>query len=126
MFQSFFKEVLEPAIAQAVTKAVQDTIMQQNTERIDVATAAKILGVSKKTIYRYCKEGPEETALTLECDTVMVDNIGYLCNNMDKGNEAGSFMQKLKALKIKHDWNLLIIAHTSKRSLSSPITRKDP
>lgn len=63
MLQSFFTEVLEPAIARAVTKAVQDTIAQQNTERIDVATAAKLLNVSKKTIYRYCKEGPEETRL---------------------------------------------------------------
>lgn len=67
----------------------------------------------------------EETALTLECDTVMVDNIGYLCNNMDKGSDAGTFMQKLKSLKVKHNWNLLIIAHTPKRALCSPITRND-
>ena len=63
MFQSFLSEVLEPAIARAVTKAVQETIFDQNKDRIDVATAAKILNVSKKTIYRYCKEGPEETRL---------------------------------------------------------------
>ena len=67
----------------------------------------------------------EQTAENLSCDTVMVDNIGYLCNNMDKGQDAGSFMQKLKMLKIKHDWNLLIIAHTPKRALCSPITRND-
>ena len=63
MFQSFLDEVLKPAIAQAVTKAVQDTIMKQNKDLITVAEAAKILNVSKKTIYRYCKEGPEETRL---------------------------------------------------------------
>ena len=67
----------------------------------------------------------EQTAESLGCDTIMVDNIGYLCNNMDKGADAGTFMQKLKMLKIKHDWNLLIIAHTPKRALCSPITRND-
>lgn len=62
-FQTFFDEVLKPAITQAVTKAVQETIIQNNHEQIDVATAAKILNVSKKTIYRYCQEGPEEERL---------------------------------------------------------------
>lgn len=63
MFQSFFDEVLKPAITQALTKAVQDTILKQNTDLITVAEAAKLLNVSKKTIYRYCKEGPVEGRL---------------------------------------------------------------
>lgn len=67
----------------------------------------------------------EMAALQLECDTVIVDNISYLCNNMDKGSDAGTFMQNLKQLKMKHDWSLLVIAHTPKRSLSSPITQND-
>ena len=67
----------------------------------------------------------EETALQLECDTVIVDNIGYLLSDMEKGVDAGQFMQKLKQLKNKHNWNLLIIAHTPKRALYSPITRND-
>jgi len=67
----------------------------------------------------------EQTALAYDCDVVMVDNIGYLCNNMDKGADAGQFMQNLKLLKFKHGWSLLIVAHTPKRSLSSPITQND-
>ena len=67
----------------------------------------------------------EDTALQLGCDTIMVDNIGYLCNNMEKGSDAGTFMQKLMQLKHKYNWNLLIIAHTPKRALCSPITRND-
>lgn len=67
----------------------------------------------------------EQTAMAYNCDVVMVDNIGYLCNNMDKGSDAGSFMQNLKLLKFKHGWSLLIVAHTPKRSLSSPITQND-
>lgn len=54
MLQSFFDEVLKPAITQAVTKAVKETIIQQNHEQIDVKEAARILNMSKKTIYRYC------------------------------------------------------------------------
>ena len=34
MLQSFFDEVLKPAITQAVTKAVKETIIQQNHEQI--------------------------------------------------------------------------------------------
>lgn len=67
----------------------------------------------------------EATALEMECDTIMVDNIGYLLSDMEKGVDAGQFMQKLKQLKNKHNWNLLIIAHTPKRALYSPITRND-
>lgn len=63
MFQSFFDEVLKPAITQAVTKAVKDTMLSHNKDLITVAEAAKILKVSKKTIYRYMKEGPVEDRL---------------------------------------------------------------
>ena len=63
MFQSFFDEVLKPAITQAVTKAVKETMMQRDEEQIDVKEAARILNVSKKTIYRYCQEGPVEERL---------------------------------------------------------------
>ena len=41
MFQTFFDEVLKPAITHAVTKAVQEIIIQNNHEQIDVATAAR-------------------------------------------------------------------------------------
>ena len=63
MFQSFFDEVLEPAITRAVTKAVKDTMLQQNTEMIDVKEAARILNVSTRTIFRYCDTGKPETRL---------------------------------------------------------------
>ena len=56
---------------------------------------------------------------------IIIDNLTYLCNSSDKGVDAGLFMMKLMALKKKHRWSLLIIAHTPKRSLSSPITQND-
>ena len=67
----------------------------------------------------------EDAMLSTGCKTGIVDNIGYLCNNTDKGVDAGQFMMNLLALKRKYGWSLLIIAHTPKRSLSSPITQND-
>ena len=48
-----------------------------------------------------------------------------MCNSSDKGVDAGIFMMKLMNLKKRYGWSLLIIAHTPKRSLTSPITQND-
>ncbi len=66
----------------------------------------------------------EEAAATrLSCKIIIIDNLTYLCNDADKGIDAGIFMMKLMALKKKQGLSLLIIAHTPKRDLSSPITQ---
>lgn len=66
----------------------------------------------------------EEAAATrLSCKIIIIDNLTYLCNDADKGIDAGIFMMKLMALKKKQGLSLLFIAHTSKRDLSSPITQ---
>ena len=67
----------------------------------------------------------ENAMLQTGCKVGIVDNIGYLCNSTDKGVDAGKFMMNLLALKRMYGWSLLIIAHTPKRSLSSPITQND-
>lgn len=67
----------------------------------------------------------EQAMLSKGCKTGIVDNIGYLCSNTDKGVDAGQFMMNLLELKRQYGWSLLIIAHTPKRSLSSPITQND-
>lgn len=65
----------------------------------------------------------EEAAQRMNCKIIIIDNLTYLCNSSDKGVDAGLFMMKLMALKKKRDLSLLIIAHTPKRDLSSPITQ---
>ena len=67
----------------------------------------------------------EEAMLKLRCKVAIIDNLTYLCNSSDKGVDAGIFMMKLMNLKKRYGWSLLIIAHTPKRSLSSPITQND-
>lgn len=65
----------------------------------------------------------EAAARRLQCQTIIIDNLTYLCNASDKSVDAGIFMMKLMALKKKCGLSLLIIAHTPKRDLSSPITQ---
>ena len=67
----------------------------------------------------------EEAMLKLNCKVAIIDNLTYLCNSSDKGVDAGIFMMKLMNLKKKYGWSLLVIAHTPKRALSSPITQND-
>ena len=67
----------------------------------------------------------EAAAQHMKCNIIIIDNLTYLCNSSDKGVDAGLFMMKLMNLKKKYGWSLLIIAHTPKRSLMSPITQND-
>ena len=67
----------------------------------------------------------EAAAQHMKCNILIIDNLTYLCNSSDKGVDAGLFMMKLMNLKKKYGWSLLIIAHTPKRSLMSPITQND-
>ena len=67
----------------------------------------------------------EAVALRMHTSIIIIDNLTYLCNSSDKGVDAGIFMMKLMNLKKKYGWSLLIIAHTPKRNLSSPITQND-
>ncbi len=67
----------------------------------------------------------EEAMLHLHCKVAIIDNLTYLCNDSDKGADAGIFMMKLMTLKKRYGWSILVIAHTPKRSLSSPITQND-
>ena len=67
----------------------------------------------------------EAVALRMAISIIIIDNLTYLCNSSDKGVDAGIFMMKLMNLKKQYGWSLLIIAHTPKRNLSSPITQND-
>ena len=67
----------------------------------------------------------EAAALQYGAKILIIDNLTWLCCNSEQGDDAGRFMKRLMALKKKHDLSLLIIAHTPKRNLSSPITAND-
>lgn len=73
----------------------------------------------ENTIIRDIEAAAEKTGTKV----IIIDNLTYLCNSSDKSVDAGIFMIKLMALKKKKYLSLLIIAHTPKRDLSSPITQ---
>ncbi len=56
---------------------------------------------------------------------LIVDNITYLKNNNERAKDALPLMQKLKALKSRHNLSILALAHTPKRELFREITQND-
>ncbi len=67
----------------------------------------------------------EGAALQCGANVLVIDNLTYLCIASEKGDVAGSLMMRLTQLKKKYGWSLLILAHTPKRPLSSPLTQND-
>ncbi len=58
-------------------------------------------------------------------DVVIVDNLTWLCNACENGEDAGSLMQKLCELKVKYDISMLVISHTPKRDPSLSLRETD-
>ena len=67
----------------------------------------------------------EQAAIKCQSKVIIIDNITYVCNTSEKGDVAGAFMMKLKALQMQHDWSILVIAHTPKRMINFPLTMND-
>lgn len=67
----------------------------------------------------------ESAAIQTGSKVLIIDNLTWLCNNSEKGDMAGRLMMKLNKLKKKYEWSLLVLAHTPKRPLTSPITQND-
>ena len=67
----------------------------------------------------------EQAALALEIKNLIIDNLTYVCNASEKGDAAALLMMNLMRLKKKHGWSILVLAHTPKRSMASPITQND-
>lgn len=67
----------------------------------------------------------EQAALQAKAKVLIIDNLTYLCIASEKGDAAGALMLKLMALKRKHGFSLLVLAHTPKRDMGNPITPND-
>lgn len=70
-------------------------------------------------------DGMEKDAMALGVDTLVIDNITWLCSNMEDGDLAGKLMMKLIRMKKRHNWSILVLAHTPKRDAQKPITQND-
>lgn len=67
----------------------------------------------------------EGASIQYGCKVLIVDNITYLNSVTEKADAAGMLMMRLMQLKKKHGLSILVLAHTPKRPLSSPITQND-
>lgn len=85
-------------------------------------------------VKEYCEEnkiefddlivrGIEENIKTYNSKVIIIDNISWLCNMKTTGNTAGKIMMKLCSLKKHYGISILVLAHTPKRNLGSPITQ---
>lgn len=55
----------------------------------------------------------------------VIDNLTCVCNNIERGKQAGDFMQRLIMLKKKYGITTVVIAHTPKRKSRGNITQAD-
>lgn len=67
----------------------------------------------------------EAASIEYDCKVLIVDNITYLNTVTEKADAASRLMYRLMQLKKKHRLSMLILAHTPKRPLTSPITQND-
>lgn len=67
----------------------------------------------------------ENAAVQTGAKVLIIDNLTWLCSAAEKGDVAGQLMMNLMKLKKKHGWSLLVLTHTPKRPLTSPITQND-
>lgn len=67
----------------------------------------------------------ESLAMLYQCNVLIVDNVTWLNSATEKAEAASRLMMQLMRLKKKYGFSLLVLAHTPKRSLYSPITQND-
>lgn len=67
----------------------------------------------------------ERNCLLNDTPYIIIDNITTLTPKGQDGEMALRMMGKLRALKFKHGWSILVIAHTPKRDKSQPLTDND-
>ncbi|UII32827.1 AAA family ATPase [Fulvivirga ulvae] len=67
----------------------------------------------------------EQLIISHGAKIVIVDNLTYLQDTLEKSKGVLALMKRLKALKEMHGYTFLILAHTPKRDCSRPIEKKD-
>lgn len=94
-----------------------------NLLRIEIDPDSNIPG--DMTFEDYLNLSLEQVIIETNAKIVIIDNITFLRTENEKAKDALPLMKQLKALKVKYNLSLLVLAHTPKRDLSKPITRND-
>lgn len=67
----------------------------------------------------------EDALIESGAKVIIIDNLTYLCNEIEKAKYAAPLMKHLQALASKHNLSILVLAHTPKRDLTKPVTKND-
>ena len=67
----------------------------------------------------------ERLAVERNIEVIIIDNFTNLCINSKEAAEAGNIMVKLLAMRMTHNWTMLILAHVPKRKPGDPLTIDD-
>lgn len=67
----------------------------------------------------------ERLAVEQDIELIIIDNFTNLCINSKEAAEAGNIMLKLVAMRMTHNWTMLILAHVPKRKQGDPLTIDD-
>lgn len=65
----------------------------------------------------------EKDAVRLSCNVIIIDNLTWIADNNENAESAAELMKKLRLLKGKYGWSILVLAHTPKGTLNNPITQ---
>ena len=71
------------------------------------------------------KNGVEAAVLESRARVLIIDSITYLCSGTGQAKYALPLMNALRALKIRYDLSILVLAQTPKRNARSPLTIND-
>ena len=78
---------------------------------------------TKKPFDEVIMEGIEANISAHNSKALIVDNLSWLVNMKDTATTAGTLMRRLCEIKKKYDVSILVLSHTPKRNLGSPLTQ---
>lgn len=55
----------------------------------------------------------------------IIDNLGFICTQSEKGDAAGRLMRRLKEIQSETSVSMLVIGHTPKRDMTAPLTQNE-
>ncbi|MCH2489282.1 MAG: AAA family ATPase [Flavobacteriales bacterium] len=94
-----------------------------NLSRVEINFDAEI--PKEKALEQYLIDEIESRVVEIGCNVLIIDNITYLSDDMERARDAAPLMKKLKSLKDIYNLSILVLAHTPKRNNSLPIGKND-
>ncbi len=67
----------------------------------------------------------EKCVKDFKCKTIIIDNLTWISSNSRSTKIASNLMKRLTIMQEQHGLSMLILAHTTKRNMSKPITQND-